>query len=131
MSKVVLDSSAFLAVAHAEPGAEKVQPVLRESVISAVNYCEVIQKLARKGVALADAEEEVQRFVGGIAPFDHELASIAAGLEPSTKPLGLSLADRACLALGIHLGLPILTADQAWAKIDVGAKVELIRGNLS
>ncbi len=82
-------------------------------------------------MSLANAEEEVNRFVGGIVPFDQELASIAAGLESLTRPFGLSLGDRACLALGIRLSLPILTADQAWAKLDVGVKVELIRGNPS
>lgn len=131
MSRVILDASAFLAVAHAEPGAEKVRPVLRESVLSAVNLTEVLQTLVRKGMSLATAEEEVQRFVGGIAPFDQELASLAAGLESVTRPFGLSLGDRACLALGMRLRLPVLTADQAWAKLDVGVIVELIRGNPS
>jgi ribonuclease VapC len=131
VSKFILDTSAFLVVAHAEPGAEIVRPVLRESVISAVNLSEVLQKLVRKGMSLANAEEEVQRFVGGIAPFDQEQASIAVGLEAATRPFGLSLGDRACLALGISRCLPVLTADQAWAKLDVGVSVELIRGNPS
>lgn len=131
MSKFVLDTSAFLAVAHVEPGAEKVLPVLRESVISAVNFSEVLQKLIRKGMSLANAEEEVNRFVGGIVPFDEEQASISAGLESVTRPFGLSLGDRACLALGIRLRLPVLTADRDWAKLDIGVSVELIRGNSS
>jgi PIN domain nuclease of toxin-antitoxin system len=131
VSKFVLDTSAFLAVAHVEPGAERVRPVLRESVISAVNFSEVLQKLVRKGMSLASAEEEVQRFIGGIVPFDQEQASIAAGLESVTRPFGLSLGDRACLALGIRLDLPILTADQVWAKLEIGVVIELIRGNPS
>ncbi len=131
MSKVVLDTSAFLAVAHLEPGAEKVRPVLRHSVISAVNLSEILQKLVRKGMSFATAEEEVFRFIGGVAPFDEEQASIAAKLDSVTKPFGLSLGDRACLALGIHLRLPVMTADQAWAKLDIGVSVELIRGNRS
>jgi PIN domain nuclease of toxin-antitoxin system len=131
VSKFVLDTSAFLAVAHVEPGAEKVLPVLRESVISAVNFSEVLQKLIRKGMSLANAEEEVNRFVGGIVPFDEEQASISAGLESVTRPFGLSLGDRACLALGIRLRLPVLTADRDWAKLDIGVSVELIRGNSS
>ncbi len=131
MSNYILDISAFLAVAHVEPGAEKVLPVLRESVISAVNFSELLQKLVRKGMSLANAEEEVNRFLGGIVPFDEALASISAGLESVTRPFGLSLGDRACLALGIRLRLPVLTADQDWAKLDIGVSVELIRGNPS
>src|SRR5579871_2995671 len=119
MSKAVIDASAFLAVAHAEPGADRVRPVLRSGVVSAVNYCEILQTLVRAGMSLTTAAEDVQRFVGGIVPFDEELAVIAAELEATTRPLGLSLGDRACLALGRHLRLPVLTADQAWAKLDI------------
>ena len=65
MNKFVLDASAFLALANREPGADKVRAVLRESVISAVNLSEVLQKLVRKGMSLEHSEEEVQRFIGG------------------------------------------------------------------
>ena len=62
-----------------------------------------------------------------VEPFDEVDASAAGALRPSTRALGLSLADRACLALGLRLGLPVLAADKALAAADVGVEVVLIR----
>lgn len=62
-----------------------------------------------------------------MAPFDTDLALRAALLRNSTRPYGLSLGDRACLALARREGLPVLTADRSWAKLDVGVEVVLIR----
>jgi PIN domain nuclease of toxin-antitoxin system len=97
--------------------------------VSAVNATEILQKLATKKMTLVRAEEYLKRFVSDITPFDLVQAALTAALYTHTQPLGLSLGDRACLALGIHLGLPILTADKDWAKLDIGAQIELIRGN--
>ncbi len=52
-----------------------------------------------------------------VSAFGHDLAILAGQLRPMTKFLGLSLGDRACLALGWQLGLPILTADKQWMQI--------------
>lgn len=129
MSNVVLDTSAFLAVANKEPGAEKVHPVLQRSSLSAVNLTEILQKLVRKGMTLSRAEEYVRQFVSEVVPFDVTLASVTAALDGPTRQFGLSLGDRACLALGKSLNALILTADQSWAKLDIGVRVELIRSN--
>jgi ribonuclease VapC len=123
-----MDTSAFLAFANREPGAEKVRPRLREAVVSAVNATEILQKLASKNMTLVRAEEYLKRFVGEIAPFGLEQAALNAALYTQTQPFGLSLGDRSCLALGIYLGLPIMTADRDWAKLDVGVPIEVIRG---
>jgi PIN domain nuclease of toxin-antitoxin system len=48
-------------------------------------------------------------------------------LRPKTKQLGLSLADRACLALGASLERPVLTTDRAWERVDVGVDIRVIR----
>jgi ribonuclease VapC len=131
VSKVVLDTSAFLAMANREPGADLVTGVLQDSVMSAVNAAEVLQKLVQKGMSLDSAEDYLRRFVGEIKTFTMVQATVTASLAPRTRQLGLSLGDRACLALGKSLNLPVLTADQAWKQLDVGVTVELIRGNPS
>jgi PIN domain nuclease of toxin-antitoxin system len=128
VSKVVLDTSAFLAMANREPGADRVMGVLKESVMSAVNAAEVLQKLVQKGMTLDHAEDYVRRFVSELKEFNLTQATITASLVPRTKLLGLSLGDRACLALGKLLNVPVLTADQAWGQLNVGVTVELIRG---
>lgn len=127
MSKVVLDSSAFLAMANREPGADLVVGLLQDSVMSAVNAAEVIQKLTQKGMSLDNAEDYLRRFVGEVKSYTITQATLTAALAPSTKRLGLSLGDRACLALGKALNLPVLTADQTWKQLDVGVTVELVR----
>jgi ribonuclease VapC len=126
-----MDTSVFLAFANRELGAEKVRPRLREAVVSAVNATEILQKLASKKMTLVRAEEYLNRLVNEIIVFDLEQAAITAALLTQTQPFGLSLGDRACLALGIHLDLPIMTADRVWAKLDIGVSIEVIRGNPS
>ena len=126
-----MDTSAFLAFANRELGDETVRPRLREAVVSAVNATEILQKLASKKMTLVRAEEYLNRFVNEITPFDLEQAALTADLQTQTQPFGLSLGDRACLALGIHLDLPIMTADRVWAKLDIGVSIEVIRGNPS
>lgn len=48
-------------------------------------------------------------------------------LRPLTKARGLSLADRACLALARRLNVPVVTADREWADLNLGVIVQLIR----
>lgn len=127
MNKVVLDSSALLAMLFREPGAEAVNDRLHESRMSAVNFSEVAAKMVERGVPLEKAVEILSRQPVEVVPFDTEQAYIAASLRPVTKHLGLSLGDRACLAVGLKWEWPVLTADQLWAKADVGVKVEVIR----
>lgn len=62
-----------------------------------------------------------------VLPFDDEAACVSATLLSSTSPLGLGLGDRACLATGRLLGLPIVTADREWAALEVGVKIRTIR----
>ncbi len=50
-----------------------------------------------------------------------------AKLYPQTRNRGLSLADRACLALALDKGWPVMTADRAWAGLDIDVEVEMIR----
>lgn len=127
MTDVVLDASAILAFLRREPGAEAVQPHLRGGLLSTINYSEVLAKSLALGVALEVTEGimntlEVQR-----VPFTDDHAKVAAAMTPLAKDHGLSLADRACLALARVLAAPVLTADRRWQEVPHGVAVRLIR----
>ena len=132
MSKpVVLDASAVLAMLNEEPGAERVQAALAHAVIGAVNLAEVVTKLRGDGLSEAEADEVVGLFQFDTRPLTAKQAIASGHLRPATRELGLSLGDRACLALAAELGATALTADRDWAKLgseDIGPiAVELIR----
>lgn len=131
MSAKVLDASAILAFLFDEPGAEYVLASLEDRpLMSAVNLAEVLTKLSDQGVVPEEAGRRLQAsgVLGAIVmvPFDDEQAQTVATLRHSTRPLGLSLADRACLALALRRGATALTADKAWLQVP-GVAVEVIR----
>lgn len=127
MIKYVLDASAVLAVLNGERGEKKVIPILGESVISSVNLTEVAAKMLEAGMGEADARLAVSVLgIGEIADFTEDLAWDAARLRPLTRQYGLSLGDRACLALAIRLNVPTVTADKEWSKLKL-CKVIVIR----
>lgn len=127
MSKYVLDASSVLALLNQEPGQEKVEAILADSVISAVNYCEVLGKLIEAGLPEEDAQESFDLLSIEIINFNADLARLAAALRPTTKKMGLSLGDRSCLALGLERRNIVVTAERAWAKLRIGVKIDLIR----
>src|SRR3972149_11529847 len=122
VSEAVLDASALLAVLQDERGAELVEAAAAGgALISAVNWAEVLSKLADAGEHLEPLSEDlvwsaVLRDVG-VIPFGVEDAERVAELRSATRGLGLSLADRACLALAMRLELPALTTDRAWTEL--------------
>lgn len=123
-----LDASALLAYLHGEPGGEKVRGQLEHAVISTVNWSEVVQKALAHATDVAGLREELESFGLRILDFTASDAEDAAGLWTQTRQLGLSLADRACLALGRRAGVPVLTTDQTWALLPPSvAEVRLIR----
>jgi len=117
MSKYVLDASAVLALLNQEPGMDQVEGILGESIISTVNACEVLTKLIDAGMPLDEARESFDLLGVGVMDFNKELAEQAASLRASTRKRCLSLGDRCCLALGIHLNLETVTAEREWAKL--------------
>lgn len=127
MTEAVLDASALLAFLRNEPGADKVAAVLSRSCISAVNLAETISKMVEYGKPLDAVAFQIERLQIPVIAFDAEQAKILASLWKATRVAGLSLADRACLGLGLKRQLPVLTTDRDWLKVDVGVKVELIR----
>lgn len=129
MSRVALDSSALLAFIFNERGAQVVAEHLdADATVSAVNWSEVVQKIAHKGKDPEQLGEWVLALGPQVEPFDRVGAYAAAALYPATAAFGLSLGDRACLALAKLRSVPALTADRGWAKLPgMGIDVELIR----
>lgn len=123
----VLDASVVLAVLFGEIGARDGQCHFAGGGVSVVNYAEVLTRAAERNGSLERAKREVDRYRLRLIPFDAEFAAVTASLRPATRPRGLSLGDRACLATAMTLGVPALTADRAWAGLDLGVEVELIR----
>ncbi|MGN7126749.1 type II toxin-antitoxin system VapC family toxin [Methylorubrum thiocyanatum] len=125
----VLDASALLCLFNQEEGQERVRAALSDSVISAVNYSEVIAKLVERGGAVAAVSRALDHLHLAMVDFDRVQAVEAGALRQATRQAGLSFGDRACLALAKTRGLVALTADQAWAQLDdaVGVTVELVR----
>ena len=126
MSDVVLDSSAVLALLNAEPGAQAVLAVLPGAWLSAVNAAEVIAKLVDRGLPTAAAATALEATGVEIVAFDADQAIASGDLRRTTRAQGLSLGDRACLALAAARGVAALTADTAWARVE-GVDVRLIR----
>jgi ribonuclease VapC len=101
--------------------------LLEDSVMSAVNVAEAYGKLVGVGIDYEGAWEAVSAPIPEIMDFDGEQAKVAGGLLPQTRQLGLSLGDRACLALGIVLRAPIYTADRAWKSLKLKVSIHVIR----
>lgn len=121
----MLDASAILALLHGERGQDKVAEVITDAAVSAVNLAEVVGKLVERGGSEAAIRRALGKFSLSIVPFD-DMQAYRAGLL-KTQGRGLSLGDRACLALAISMGLPAYTADRTWANLKLGTKVVLIR----
>ena len=124
---VVLDASALLALLHQEPGAEAVEQALSTAIMSSVNWCEVAQKRVQRGLPVEPLRVDLVELGLEILPFTVEEAEAAAGMYQATRSSGLSLGDRACLALAQRLGAPAWTADRRWVDIHLGVEVRLIR----
>lgn len=126
-SGVVIDASAALAYVLEEQGEEEAQDRIAGASISAANWAEVIEKALRADVDAATLRASFEALGAQVLPVEVGHAEYAAHLQEPTRRHGLSLADRICFALARDLGSPILTADRAWAEIDVGIEVQLIR----
>ena len=126
-SEVVLDASALLALLNGEPGAEVVDEHMDGAVISSVNLSEVVAKLGDGGMPTESVRSALAELKLQIHAFDTAQAFAAGELRVKTRHLGLSLGDRACLALARQLARPVLTADGAWKKLRIGIEVRPIR----
>jgi len=127
MSAVILDASAILAFLLDEPGADLVDDARGDAAASAVNIAEVAARLADLGVDYAATRRAIALMDMEVIPFDMEQALETGALRGATCRRGLSLGDRACLQMAVQRQRPALTADKAWADIDLGIEIRLIR----
>lgn len=128
MSRAILDASALLAILHQEAGSASLTPeILSEAAMSAVNIAEVHSKLVSLGLDLDEAWEATLSPLREMVDFTAEHARLAGNLVGTTRSLGLSLGDRACLALGLALKAPVYTADRSWKKLKIGVRIHVIR----
>jgi len=123
----VLDASALLALLQNERGGAVVEPLLDQAAISSVNWSEVLQKSLSRGIVVDQLGDELGALGLLVVPFNSEDAVRAAHLWDTTRHLGLSLADRACLALGLRFQAPVLTADRSWTMLALGVEIQSIR----
>lgn len=127
MSRAVLDAAAVIALVCREPGGEQVADYLPGALISTVNLAEVFSKAADKGLTLDALKWAVRSLQLQVVPFDEEAALLVGSLREATRAAGLSLGDRACLALGLLEKLPVVTTEKAWRSVPLGVEVRLIR----
>lgn len=132
-NKIVVDTSAIIALMNREEGFEIVEKYISNSIISSVNLSEVITVANRN---VFETEEErieglklIKTTFFHIVDFDTKQSELAASFDRYTKKFGLSLGDRSCLALAKYLDLPVLTADRVWGKLelDLDIQIKLIR----
>ncbi len=124
---VILDASAVLALLNAEPGASVVAGAVSDAAISAVNLSEVVPKLIEGGMPAEAVRETLQELELEVISFDAHQAYEAGLLRISTRSLGLSFGDRGCLGLAQRHGVPVLTTDRNWSRLDAGIEVHLAR----
>lgn len=123
----ILDASALLAFLHDEPGCEHVEAVLPQTVISSVNWTEVVQKSIANGVDPDGMQGDLEALGLTILPFSAADAELAGRLWQQTRQIGLSLGDRACLSTAIRLEIPVLTADRVWSALKLPVTIQCIR----
>ena len=124
---IVVDASAVIALLVGEPFTRFDPSRVPNASISAVNLSEVLARLQEIGMPEREAAIAVARLNLRVVAFDEPQARAAARLRSVTRHAGLSLGDRACLALGDRLGCPVVTADRVWASLDVGVAIVVIR----
>lgn len=129
MYKAVIDASALLAFLKDESiSSHELESLLPKSLISSVNACEVATVMIRLGIPPETIEGLIEETIGDIIPFNKQHSLLAAKLWNKTKAYGLSLGDRACLALAQQMKLPVYTADQIWSKLKIeDLEINLIR----
>ena len=122
-----MDSSAALAILLDENGAETALGLLPKAQCSSVNAAEIIARLIDKGRSMEKAVVDFASLGMPVVAFDEAMGISAGQLRALTKHRGLSLGDRACLALAIHENAAAVTADRIWTTLDLPCKIELIR----
>lgn len=124
----VLDTSALIAFLKQEKGWEEVADYFTQDIyFSEVNRAEFYTHMVRNGQTVENAEALIQRTELLVIDFNQQQAVITAELYRTTRQYGLSLGDRACLALGVSRSLPVITADRVWQKLNINVQINIIR----
>jgi len=123
----VWDASALLLVVNDEPGGKALADDLEGAVVSSVNLAEVVSKLADAGLPEDALREALGAMPLEVVAFDEATAFAAGLLRPATRAHGLSLGDRACLGLAATMALPVVTADRAWQRLQLGIEIRVAR----
>lgn len=127
----VLDASAVLAWILREPGGDRVLALMQGGgcLMSSVNAAEVVARLADARRTEAALRAVIGHIGAEIIAFDKAHATEAGVLRSATRHLGLSLGDRACLALARLRAATVITADRAWLELagQIGLAIECIR----
>lgn len=123
----VLDASALLALLAGEPGADEVEALLDGAIMSAVNLAEVLQESEQHGIETEGLEFDLEALGLELSPFDVLQARAATGIWARAPRAGLSLGDRACLALADAIGGTAVTTDRRWSRTKHGVPVRVLR----
>ena len=129
LTPVILDSSVVLTYLLDEPGRLAAEAAIADrGRISSANLAEVIGRLVRDGTDPGIAADTKLALPLIIIDWMRVWPSGRRDGAP-TRRFGLSLGDRACLALAKREGLPAMTADRVGrsAAPVVGVEVRLIR----
>lgn len=124
---ILFDASATMAGIKEETGYKTVRKLMGQSIMTAVNYAEVISTLRFKGMPLEEAKITADQYHKNIVLIDQDMAELAGDLRPATAKYGLSLGDRICLACAKVMDVPVLTADRDWKKLKLGIDIQCIR----
>jgi ribonuclease VapC len=127
MNDAVLDSSVLLAILKGEPIREEAFSLLTRGVVSTVNLAELYSKLSPVEARQAPEFQSLLSTLRRVEIFTVDQAATAGKLRVGTSHAGLSLGDRACLALALELGAPVYTTDRNWLRVDVGCTVHCLR----
>lgn len=127
MSEVILDASALLALMNKEKGADKIIKYFPDVVMSSVNVSEAVTVMVRTGAPVEEIYQHIESLIKEIKSFNDQQAYLAAYIYSKVKRHGLSFGDRACLSLARVMKYPVITTDKAWAKLDLGIDIRVVR----